>query len=125
MKIVILALTTLGLATHFAKAKQYLIRGANCKTCPMRSGCFSDDSTNPRKRINTSIHEALQDKIRIEEKKREFRAKMRERMWKAEGLFAERKNWHGLSRARYRGRAKVQIQAYMVASVLNLKRVME
>jgi hypothetical protein len=30
-----------------------------------------------------------------------------------------------LGRARYRGRAKVQIQAYMVASVQNLKRVIE
>jgi transposase len=106
-------------------AKQYLIRGANCKTCPLRSGCFSDDSTNPRKRINTSIHEALQDKIRLKEQTPEFRTKLRERMWKLEGLFAEGKNWHGLSRARYRGRAKMQIQAYLVASVQNLKRVME
>ena len=40
-----------------------------------------------------------------------------------EGLFAEAKDLHGIRRARYRGRAKVQIQAYIVASIQNLKRL--
>ena len=44
-------------------------------------------------------------------------------MWKSEGLFAEAKQNHGLSRAKYRGRAKVQIQAYLSAIVQNLKRL--
>jgi hypothetical protein len=44
-------------------------------------------------------------------------------MWKMEGLFAEAKQNHGLSRARYRGRSKVQIQAYLSATVQNLKRL--
>ena len=47
-----------------------------------------------------------------------FGQKMSERMWKCEGLFAEAKQNHGLSRARYRGRSKVQIQAYLIAIVL-------
>ena len=38
-----------------------------------------------------------------------------------EGLFAEAKQNHGLSRARYRGRLKVQIQAYLIAIVKNVK----
>ena len=44
-------------------------------------------------------------------------------MWKIEGLFAEGKNWHGLRRAHYRGRRKLQIQVYMVSTVQNLKRL--
>ena len=52
-----------------------------------------------------------------------FRQKMSERMWKCEGLFAEAKQNHGLARARYRGRRKVQIQAYLSATVQNLKRL--
>ena len=52
-----------------------------------------------------------------------FRQKMSQRMWKCEGLFAEAKQNHGLSRARYRGRAKVQIQAYLSAMAQNLKRL--
>ncbi len=46
-------------------------------------------------------------------------------MWKSEGLFAEAKQNHGLSRARYRGRSKVQIQAYLSATVQNLKRLVK
>lgn len=39
-------------------------------------------------------------------------------------IFAEGKENHGLGRARYRGRSKVQIQAYMIALVQNIKRMM-
>ena len=52
-----------------------------------------------------------------------FRQKMSERMWKSEGLFAEAKQNHGLTRARYRARQKVQIQAYLSATAQNLKRL--
>ena len=40
-----------------------------------------------------------------------------------EGLFAEAKNFHGLGRARFRRRHNMQIQAYMIATVQNLKRM--
>ena len=52
-----------------------------------------------------------------------FKQRMSERMWKIEGLFAEAKDNHGLARAKYRGRAKVQIQAYLTGMVQNLKRL--
>ena len=52
-----------------------------------------------------------------------FRQKLSERMGKIEGLFAEAKQNHGLSRARYRGRSKVPIQAYLSATAQNLKRL--
>ena len=52
-----------------------------------------------------------------------FRRKRSERMWKSEGLFAEAKRNHCLARAKYRGRSKVQIQAYFSAIVQNLKRL--
>ena len=54
-----------------------------------------------------------------------LRQKLSERMWKIEGLFAEAKQNHGLSRARYRGRSKVQIQAYLSATAQNLKRLVK
>ena len=47
-----------------------------------------------------------------------------ERIWKCEGLFAESKQYHCLARAKYRGRSKVQIQAYLCAIVQNLKRLL-
>ena len=45
------------------------------------------------------------------EQSEEFRKLRGERQWKMEGTFAEAKNNHGLGRARYRGRSKMQIQA--------------
>jgi hypothetical protein len=42
-------------------------------------------------------------------------------MWKMEGLFAEAKQNRNLSRAKYRGRPKVQIQTYPSAIVQNPK----
>ena len=53
-----------------------------------------------------------------------FADRASERMWKCEGLFAEAKQNHNLSRAKYRGRGKVQIQAYFSAIVQNLKRLL-
>jgi hypothetical protein len=52
-----------------------------------------------------------------------FQQNLIERMWKMEGIISEAKNLNGLSRAKYRGLKKTQIQAYMVASALNLKRL--
>src|SRR5579872_5914405 len=43
--------------------------------------------------------------------------------WKMEGIISEAKQRHCLSRAKYRGLMKTQIQAYMVGSVLNMKRL--
>ena len=53
----------------------------------------------------------------------EFQDALKERMWTIEGINAEIKNKHGLKRARYRGITKMQIQANMAASVLNIKRL--
>jgi IS5 family transposase len=44
---------------------------------------------------------------------------------KIERKFSEGKNRHGLDRARYWGLAKVSIQSFMVAIVLNLKRLVK
>jgi Transposase DDE domain len=54
----------------------------------------------------------------------QFKQNVSERMWKMEGLFAEAKQNDCLARAKYRGRTKVQIQAYLIAIVQNLKRLL-
>ncbi len=64
------------------------------------------------------------DEVQTQMTGAEFGKKVAERMWKSEGLFAEAKQYHGLSRAKYRGRSKVQIQAYLSAIVQNLKRLL-
>ena len=76
-----------------------------------------------KKSIAVNVFEEVQRKTREKESTEAFKDALRERQTKVEGVFAEAKTFHGLSRARYRGRAKMQIQAYMVATVQNLKRL--
>lgn len=52
-----------------------------------------------------------------------FKQKLAERLWKIEGVMNELKNYHGLSKANYRGIDNVQIQAYMTAIAINIKRL--
>jgi IS5 family transposase len=42
-----------------------------------------------------------------------------------ERKFGEAKQWHGLRRARYWGKAKVAIQTFMTFLVLNAKRIVK
>jgi len=55
--------------------------------------------------------------------KQDFIDKRIERFWKSEGIFAEGKNNHLLDRAKYRGLEKTQIQATIIATVQNIKRM--
>ena len=73
--------------------------------------------------LNRNIHQRVFEWALRRQKTWLFKKTLNERMWKMEGIFAEGKNQHGLRRARYRGRAKVQIQAYIIASIQNLKRL--
>ena len=103
--------------------KLYRTNPSICNSCLQSANCPIKPQKSGRRAITRSVFhnlivkelERLQSKI--------FIARLKERMWKIEGIFAEAKNQHTLSRARYRGLPKVQIQAYMVASVQNLKRI--
>ena len=106
-------------------ARRYQIRGANCAKCPMMTTCYEKppQNTSARKAFVRNVFWELQFKTKEREKTQAFRLARSERQWKMEGIFAEAKNNHGLKRARYRGKSKMQIQAYMIATVQNLKRM--
>jgi hypothetical protein len=71
-----------------------------------------------------NVDQDLFEQVQAQMEQATFLERSSERMWKCEGLFAEAKQYHGLSRAKYRGRRKVQIQAYLIAIVQNLKRLL-
>jgi hypothetical protein len=71
-----------------------------------------------------SLDQDLFEHVQSKMEESHFGAKLAERMWKIEGLFAEAKQNHCLSRAKYRGRSIVQIQAYLCAMAQNLKRLL-
>ncbi len=105
--------------------KRYRIKGGHCSTCDLKKKCFTLKSHEQRgaKFLQVHIYNDIIEETAIMEQSDEFRKLRGERQWKMEGTFAEAKNNHGLNRARYRGRSKMQIQAYMTAVVQNLKRL--
>ncbi len=105
--------------------KRYASSSDDCRACPRAETCPARKARpNSHKRIvMRNIDQDLFERVKVQMLEPIFRTRAAERMWKIEGLFAEAKNNHGLKRARYRGRAKVQIQAYMIATVQNLKRL--
>ena len=105
--------------------KKYRMTGGHCSKCDLRESCLNIPAMKTRgaKHIEVNIHHPALEQTAWREKTREFIITRGERQWKMEGIFAEGKDNHGLDRARYRGRAKMQIQAYMIAVVQNLKRM--
>jgi len=105
--------------------KRYVSSSVDCQDCPRRSTCPTEARKKlPCKRyVRRSLDQDLFEEVQAQIRDPTFRQTLSERMWKCEGLFAEAKQNHGLARARYRGRRKVQIQACLSAMVQNLKRL--
>lgn len=103
--------------------KRYRIIGGHCRKCPDRQSCLPENAKHRARFVYRSPHQHEIDRVRQRQDSATFISKMIERKWKIEGLFAEAKLYHGLRRARYRGLAKVSIQALMTATVQNIKRV--
>ena len=104
--------------------KRYASVPAECRACSQASTCSAKTRTSSAQRfLLRSLDQDLFEEVQARMREPTFRQKRSERMWKSEGLFAEAKQNHNLSRAKYRGRPKVQIQAYLSAIAQNLKRL--
>lgn len=102
----------------------YHSKSADCAPCQLKASCKAKSKRSNKIRIITrNIHKELFNQIKQSMETESFQIKMVERMWKMEGIISEAKQRHCLSRAKYRGLIKTQIQAYMIASVLNIKRL--
>lgn len=90
-----------------------------CQRCPLHSQCTD---TTVRCLTVSSGHGALV-RLRVDHQTESFRQLYRRRAPVVEGRFAESKQQHGLRRAWRRGLAKMRIQCLLVATVINLKRL--
>jgi len=98
--------------------RRYRPRASDCAACPLRPQC-----TRGKVRTLTisPYHAYLQEARRLQTTAAAKRAAVARRTG-PENLFSEAKGQHGLSRARYRGLAKMEQQALLTATVQNLKR---
>ncbi len=101
----------------------YRLSGKICKNCPIQQSCKATVLKHHMRLIRRHPHQKLFEHFLVKMKTEAFYLRMTERFWKMEGTISEAKNRHCLSRAKYRGMKKMQIQAYMSASVQNMKRL--
>jgi transposase len=100
----------------------YLGKQEDCSSCEFRHECISKTA---------SARHLARPYVEVRIKAEEFRAsrKGREiilaRKTVIEGLFGEAKRCHGLRRAKQRGVEKVEIQALLTATALNIKRLLK
>jgi transposase len=104
------------------KGRVYSARTCDCRDCPWHQRCMPA-SENARTILIVNGYEAL---LRARRRKAKgwdeaTREMYNRHRWRAEGKHGEAKERHGLRRAVRRGRAKVAIQSYLTAIVMNLK----
>jgi hypothetical protein len=93
----------------------------HCRACALRERC----TTSPRgRRISRHLDEEYLERVRGYHATEPYAKAMRKRKVWIEPLFAEAKAWHGLRRFRLRGAEKVNIQAQLIATGQNLKRLL-
>lgn len=103
--------------------QHYRARIPDCAACRLRSRCFS---TQMRRRA-ILLHKDHPAMLRARRKHARWgpreRALYRSHRIRVEGVHGETKTWHGLARAIRRGLVNMQIQAFLTAAVVNLKRL--
>ncbi|MDH4156681.1 MAG: transposase [candidate division Zixibacteria bacterium] len=99
--------------------RTYRARRSDCRLCPLKSQC----TIGERRHVKVSPDHSALIQLRADSRTDQFRQLYRSRAPVIEGIFAEAKQWHSLGRAWRRGLSKMYIQCWLVASVLNLKRL--
>jgi IS5 family transposase len=98
-------------------------RARDCARCPMRDLCLSPGRVNKAIVIGDHHPALLRARRRRDRWSDEDRRLYQRHRWRSEGFHGEAKTWHGLARAVRRGLANMQIQAYLTAAAINLKRL--
>lgn len=92
---------------------------STCAACKLRDRCLGKGLGH--KTIVVGEHHSALQARRVEQKTESFRQRLHHRA-AIEGTQSELVRAHGLRRARYRGQAMVQLQAWLTGAACNLKR---
>lgn len=101
------------------RVTEFLFPSELCQGCPLREQCLRKNDKG--RGVPVHRYETMLQKARAQQKTQDFQAKYEARPM-VERANAELKR-HGLRKARYIGRVKLDLQALWTASVLNLKRL--
>ncbi|MCK8061718.1 IS1182 family transposase, partial [Fusibacter sp. A2] len=92
-----------------------------CRSCEHKEQCIFDGAT--KRTLRRHIYEEYKDEARELLKTEKGKALYARRKETVERSFADSKTHHGYRYARYRGCDKVQSQAYLVATIQNIKKM--
>jgi transposase len=98
----------------------YKTEPGTCASCSMRSRC-TDNKTG--RQVLRHRDERYVDRVKSYRGTFAYEKALRKRRVWVEPLFAEAKDWHGLRRFRLRRLEKVNIEALLIASGQNIKRL--
>jgi transposase len=98
----------------------YRAGAATCNTCPVKAACTASDRG---RLVHRSLYAEYLDRVRAYHQTPAYEQAMKKRKVWVEPLFGEAKDWHGLEGFRLRGLWKVNIEALLIATGQNLKRL--
>lgn len=92
-----------------------------CNGCPLKERCTAGKAG---RKVERSFNEEYVERVRSYQETESYKKAISKRKVWIEPLFGEAKDWHGLRRFRLRRLAKVNIEALLVASGQNSKRLL-
>jgi transposase len=106
---------------HHNRRKRYRATPSICNACELKAKC----TTSERGRmLYRPFDENFYDRVRGYRGTHPYEKALRKRQVWVEPLFAEAKEWHGMRRFRLRRLEKVNIEALLIASGQNVKRLL-
>lgn len=96
--------------------------GKTCARCPLRTQCQGDRARSGGRTVIKNDYTAEYQAARAKAQTPAYEAVRREHP-RIERKLGELVRWHGARRARYRGRARVRVQALLTGLVVNVKRM--
>jgi transposase len=112
-------LTYMGNDCQRPDRRHYRASKSSCRRCALKGKCTGSAARN----LNVGSDHAALMRLRADSHTDSFRQLYRDRAPAVEGVFAEEKCWHGLRRAWRRGLAKMRVQCFVIAAVINFKRL--
>jgi transposase len=104
------------------KATFYRAKASECAVCQLRPRCTSNKIG---RQLRRDPKERYAERVRTYRVTAPYEKALRKRRVWVEPLFAEAKDWHGMRRFRLRRLEKVNIEALLIASGQNVKRLLE
>jgi hypothetical protein len=99
----------------------YKTEAGTCDSCSMRTQCTYNKTG---RQVLRHVEEKYVDRVKSYRGTFAYEKALRKRRVWVEPLFGEAKDWHGLRRFRLRMLEKVNIEALLIASGQNIKRLM-